>query len=42
MTGTTKTAWAFLACAVALGSTLLVYQGVILAGDDVLYARLAS
>jgi len=42
MTGTTKTAWAFLASAVALGAPLLVYRGVILAGDDVLYARLAS
>jgi 4-amino-4-deoxy-L-arabinose transferase-like glycosyltransferase len=31
-----------LALAMALGSPLLVYQGVVLDGDDVLYARLAS
>ena len=42
MIGTTRTLWALLAFGMALGSPLLVYQGVILAGDDVLYARLAS
>src|SRR5881628_1323874 len=40
--GTAKTVWPFLAVAMALASPLLVYHGVILAGDDVLYARLAS
>src|SRR2546430_13749516 len=40
--GTAKTVWPFLAFAMALASPLLVYHGVILAGDDVLYARLAS
>src|SRR6059036_1344498 len=40
--GTAKTVWPFLAVATALASPLLVYHGVILAGDDVLYARLAS
>jgi 4-amino-4-deoxy-L-arabinose transferase-like glycosyltransferase len=42
VTGTTKAVWALLAFGMALGSPLLVYQGVILDGDDVLYARLAS
>ncbi len=42
MTGTTRTVWALLAFGMALGSPLFVYQGVLLAWDDVLYARLAS
>src|SRR5207244_6624649 len=37
-----ETVWPFLAFAMGLASPLLVCQGVILAGDDVLYARLAS
>lgn len=37
-----KSIWAVLAYGVALAAPLLVYQGVVLDGDDVLYARLAS
>ncbi len=42
VTDTARIAWVSLASAIALGSPLLVYLGVRLAGDDVLYARLAS
>jgi 4-amino-4-deoxy-L-arabinose transferase-like glycosyltransferase len=42
MTATVRTAWALLACGVALSAPLLAYQGVMLESDDVLYARLAA
>ena len=42
VTDTARIAWVSLASAIALGSPLLVYLGVVLVSDDVLYARLAS